>query len=57
MKLCKSADCFIKVNFHVVVDMEQDFNLESFFVKNLFIMKNLTNLRKTAETGVNPRLQ
>jgi len=25
MKPCKSADYFIKVNFHVVLDMEQDF--------------------------------
>ena len=32
-----------------------DFNLEgllSFLTKNTFIMKNLTNLRKTVETGM-----
>ena len=39
-----------------VVDNEQDFNLESFFIKNLFRVRNLTNFRKTVETGVNPRL-
>ena len=28
--------------------MEQDFNLESFFtIKNIFIMKNLTDFHKT----------
>ena len=33
-------------------------NLESFIIiiKNLSIMKNLTDFRKTAETGVDPRL-
>ena len=40
-----------------VVDNEQDFNLESFFIKNLFRVRNLTNFRKTVETGVNPRLR
>ena len=40
-----------------IVDNEQDFNLESFFIKNLFRVRNLTNFRKTVETGVNPRLQ
>ena len=39
-----------------MLDMEQDFNLESLFIKNIFIMKNLTELRKTAETGVDARL-
>ena len=39
-----------------MVDNEQDFNLESFFIKNLFRVRNLTNFRKTVETGVNPRL-
>ena len=34
-----------------------DFNLESFFViKNIFIMKNLTDFGKTVETGVDPYL-
>ena len=53
MKPCKSADHFIKVSFHNVVDMRQgesnipDFNLESFFIiKNIFIMKNPTDLVK-----------
>ena len=34
-------------------------NLESFFlfIKNISILKNLTDFRKTAETGVDPRLQ
>ena len=39
-----------------MLDMEQDFNLESLFIKNMFIMKNLTELRKTVETGVDARL-
>ena len=35
-----------------------DFNLESLFflIKNIFIMKNLTNFHKTVETYVDPRL-
>ena len=33
-----------------------DFILETFFIKNIFIMKNLTDFRKTVETGVDPRL-
>ena len=35
-----------------------EFNLESlkFFTKNIFIMKNLTDFRKTVETGMHPRL-
>ena len=39
-----------------MLDMEQDFNMESLFIKNIFIMKNLTELRKTVETGVDARL-
>ena len=35
-----------------MLDMEQDFNTESLFIKNIFIMKNLTEFRKTVETGV-----
>ena len=32
-------------------------NLESFlFIKNIFILKNLTDFRKTVETGLDPRL-
>ena len=49
MKPWKSADYFLKVNFHAV-DMEQgeskpspDFNLKVFFLKNLFITKTLTD--------------
>ena len=40
-----------------VVDMVQDFNLEIFFIKNLFRVRNVTNFRKTVQTGVNPPLQ
>ena len=36
-----------------------DINFESlkFFTKNIFIMKNLTDFRKTVETGMDPRLK
>ena len=27
-----------------------------FFIKNIFLMKNLTDFRKTLETGLDPRL-
>ena len=40
-----------------VGDIAQDYNLEIFFIKNLFRVRNLTNFRKAAQTGVNPRLQ
>ena len=40
-----------------VVDIAQDFNLEIFFIKNLFRVRNVTNFRKTVQTGVNPPLQ
>ena len=34
-----------------------DFNLESvFIIKNIFVMKNVTDFRKTVETGVDPCL-
>ena len=35
-----------------------DFDLESlkFFTKNIFIMKNLTDFRKTVETSMDPHL-
>ena len=64
MKRYKSPEYFIKVNFQVLVDMEQvasPVNLKTstgkiFFVKNYLLMKNLTNFRKTVETGVDPRL-
>ena len=39
-----------------MLDMEQDFNTESLFIKNIFIMKNLTEFRKTVETGGDARL-
>ena len=39
-----------------VGDMAQDYNLEIFFIKNLFRVRNLTNFRKTVQTGVNLRL-
>ena len=47
MKPCKSADDFIS-----------QFQLRKFFIviKNIFIVKNLTDFRKTVETGVDPRL-
>ena len=32
------------------------FQLGIFFIKNIFIMKNLTDFRKTVETSVDPRL-
>ena len=43
----------------VPVDHFPDFNLESstIIIKNMFIMKNLTDFRKTVETGVDPRLR
>ena len=42
----------------VPVDHFLDFNLESstIIIKNMFIMKNLTDFRKTVETGLDPRL-
>ena len=48
MKPCKSADYFIS-----------RFQLGKFFIvsKNIFIVKNLTDFRKTVETGVDPRLK
>ena len=59
-----TGDYFTKINFHVVVNMEQfalsicRFQLGKifFFYQKLFIMKNLTDFRKTVETGVDPRL-
>ena len=39
-----------------MLDMEQDFNTESLFIKNIVIMKNLTEFRKTVETGGHARL-
>ena len=36
----------------------QDFNLKVFFIiKNIFIMKNVTDFRKMVETGVDPCLK
>ena len=34
-----------------------DFNLESVFIKSIFIIKNLTDFRNTVVTSVDPRLQ
>ena len=41
-----------------MMDHFPDINFESFkfFTKNIFIMKNLTDFRKTVETGMDPRL-
>ena len=39
-----------------MLDMEQDFNMESVIIKNIIIVKNLTEFRKTVETGRNARL-
>jgi len=33
-----------------------DFNLESFFTKNILIIKNLADFHKMVETGVDPHL-
>ena len=42
----------------VPVDHFPDFNLESatIIIKNMFIMNNLTDFRKTVETSLDPRL-
>ena len=43
---------------NICADHFPDFNLESSTtIKNIFIMKNLTDFRKTVETGVDPRLR
>jgi len=35
-----------------------DFNLESvFIIKNIFVMKNVTDFLKMVKTGVDPRLR
>ena len=43
----------------VPVDHFPDFNLESatISIKNTFLMKNLTDFRKTVETGLDPLLR
>ena len=62
MKPCKSADSdFVKVNFRVEMRMGarrvQISTWKVFFIiKNIFIMKNQTDFRKTVETGVDSRL-
>ena len=33
-----------------------DFNLEAFLIEDIFIMKKLTDSRKTVETSVDPQL-
>ena len=43
---------------NICPDHFPDFNLGSFIIiKSMFIMKNLTDFRKTVETGVNPHLE
>ena len=43
---------------NICLDRFPDFNLGSFIIiKSMFIMKNLTDFRKTVETGVNPHLE
>ena len=43
---------------NICPDHFPDFNLGSFIIiKSMFIMKNLTDFRKTVETGVNPYLE
>ena len=42
---------------NICPDHFPNFNLGSFIIiKSMFIMKNLTDFRKTVETGVNPHL-
>ena len=42
---------------NIFPDHFPNFNLGSFIIiKSMFIMKNLTDFRKTVETGVNPHL-
>ena len=61
--LLRSPDYFTKVSFDIVVDMRQGESninrkaLESIFItKNIFIMKNPTDLGKTMENGGDPYL-
>ena len=60
MKLYKSVDYFIKVNFHVVVNIEQGeskpLSRFQFGKLRLFVMKNLTDFCNMVKTGVDPRL-
>ena len=43
---------------NICPDHFPDFKLGSFIIiKSMFIMKNLTDFRKTVETGVNPHLE
>ena len=57
MNPSKSADYFIKVNFRIVVDMKEGEIGNFYIIKNIFIMKNLTDFRKSVETGVDPCLR
>ena len=64
IKPCKSADHSIKVKIHIVVDMKQgeskkfsEFQLGKFLLSKNFCMKNLTDLHKTVEAGVDPHLR
>ena len=64
MKPCKSPDYFIKVSFHILVDMKQDesniFQISTrkavLLLKNMFIMKDPTDFGKMVENGVDPCL-
>ena len=64
IKPCKSADLFHPGQFPYFCGHEPrrvqhfpDFNLESIFIiKNIFIMRNPTNVGKRVETGVDPCL-
>ena len=60
MKPCKSADYFIKVNFHVVVDTEQSESrlYSRFQLGKFFLLKYIYyDLRKKLVTNVDARLQ
>ena len=52
MKPCKSADYY-----PCCVGYGAKFQLGKFYIiKKIFVLKNLTDFRKTVETGVDPRL-
>ena len=62
MKPCQSVDWFLKVNSNFVVDTQQDksckYRLWHGVRKYVLVVvvQNLTDFRKTMETGVDPRL-
>ena len=66
IKPCKSADHSIKVIVHIVVDVKKgesknfsEFQLGKvlYIYQKTFFMKNLTDLPKTVEIGMDPRLR